>query len=205
VTASLAHSTDGNPDAGPVRFNAPLFHALIDRLETGSRCVVLDLGRARTQTVSLFSRYRCRLDVADLVDGLDSFSSDPDPVRLQAQVEALLPTPHAESADAVLCWDVLNYLDRPALAALMSRVAVRCRPGALVHALIVYSATHMPARPGHFVPQEDHSLLDIALDRHVRAAPRYSPRDLTDALPAFTLERAMLLSNGMQEMLFRLL
>ncbi len=190
--------------AKPIRFNAPLFRSLVQRLDTGERCVVLDLGAARTQTVSLFGRYGCRLDIADLIDGVEQLNAEPDPECLQDRAEALLPVPHAEAADAVLCWDILNYLDRPALTALMSRVAARSRPGTLVHMLIVYAETHMPACPGHIVPQEDHSLLDVAVSRGEREAPRYTPCDLTDCLHGYALERAVLLTNGLQEMLFRL-
>jgi len=187
----------------PVQFNAPLFKSLIDHLATDKRCVVLDLGPAHTQTVELFSRYRCRLDIADLGDDVGQLNNETEPDRLRELAEWLLPTAHAEAADAVLCWDIFNYLDRPALTALMSRVAARAGPGTLVHALIVYADTHMPERPGHFVPQEDLSLLDVAVRHHEREAPRYAPTDLTDCLHAYTMERAMLLSNGMQEMLFR--
>lgn len=204
MTVSLAQSHDALAAAGPVRINAPLFQTLIDRLDTGRRCVVLDLGAARTQTVSLLSRYPCRIDVADLGDALDAFGADIEPDDLLDYADALLPIPHAEAADAVLCWDIPNYLPQPALKALMSRVAARARPETLVHMLIVYSDTHMPARPGHFVPQGDGSLVDVALSHDDRPAPRYSPYDLKNCLPAYTLEKAMLLSNGMQEMLFRL-
>lgn len=190
--------------AEPERFNAPLFQTLLDRLDSAKRCVVLDLGTAHTQTVALFGRYRCRLDIADVVDGLDSLNAEADP-RLQLHAaEALLPKAHAEPADAVLCWDILNYLDRPAMKALMARVAARSRPGTVVHTLIVYSDTHMPATAGHFVPQQDNSLLDVAIRRDERPAPRYAPTDLTDCLRGFSMERAMLLSNGMQEILFRI-
>lgn len=200
---SRAKTAAAEPVAEPVRFNAPLFRELVQHLDIEKRCVVLDLGVVRAQTVRTFGRFRCRLDVADLIDGIDSLTGVTDPDDLADIAEALLPVPHAEAADAVLCWDILNYLDRPAISALMSRVVARARPGTLVHALIVYSATHMPERPCHFLPQEDHSLLDVAVDRQARAAPRYAPVDLTDCMPGCKMERAMLLSNGMQEMLFR--
>ncbi len=204
MTVSLARSHSRDALAGPIRFNAPLFKSLVERLDTGRRCVVLDLGVARTQTVSLFSRYPCRLDVADVTDALDVFSGGFEPEHLPDCAEALLPEPHAEALDAVLCWDILNYLQRPALSALMSRVTARAGPGTLVHALIAYSDTHMPMRPGCFVPQEDCSIVDVSIHRREREAPRYTPYDLKHCLPEYTLERAMLLSNGMQEMLFRL-
>jgi hypothetical protein len=198
-----AQSVARTAAGGPLRFNAPLFRSVIDHLDTDRRCVVLDLGMAHTETVALFGRYRCRLDIADLGDGLDGLNAETEPARLRELAESLLPAPHGEAADAVLCWDLFNYLERPALTALMSRVAMRARPGTLVHALIVYSATHMPAWPGQFVPQDDLSLLDVALDRDAREAPRYAPTDVIGCMPRYTMERAMLLSNGMQEMLFR--
>lgn len=203
ITAN-ASRIDTRAAAEPGRFKVPLFQTLLDRLDTGRRCVVLDLGMAHTQTVALFGRYRCRLDIADVVDGLCGLNAETDP-RLQLQAaEALLPTAHPEPADAVLCWDILNYLDRPAIKALMARVAARSRPGTLVHTLIVYAETRMPATAGHFIPQEDNSLLDVAVHHDERPAPRYAPTDLTDCMPGFKLDRAMLLSNGMQEILFRI-
>lgn len=203
MTTSLARSNAREAIVEPVRFNAPLFRSLVERLDSDERCVVLDLGAARAQTIELFGRYRCRLDIADLTDGVDELNAETESDRLYAAAERMLPVPHGEEADAVLCWDIPNYLGRPALSALMSCIAERTRAGGLVHMLIIYSETHMPERPGHFVPQQDQSLLDVSIDRHVRKAPRYAPTDLTDCLPAFSMERAMLLSNGMQEILFR--
>jgi len=204
VIAANSRQADPRAIAQPERFNAPLFQSLLERLDSGKRCVVLDLGTAHTQTVALFGRYPCRLDIADVVDGLDGLNAEVDPQGRLYRAEALLPVTHAEPADAVLCWDILNYLDRPAMKALMSRVAARSKPGTMVHTLIVYSDTHMPATAGHFVPQEDNSLLDVAIRHDERPAPRYAPTDLTDCLPGFRMERAMLLSNGMQEILFRI-
>lgn len=190
------------PPPEPLR--APLFRSLIEKLDPEQRLVVLDLGAAQTQTVSLFSQYRCRLDIADLADDLDRLNHEPEPDMLPETAEALLPRRHAEPTDVVLCWDILNYLERPALSALMSRIANRARAGALVHSLIVYSETHMPVHPGHYIPVDELGLLNIAPDGDKREAPRYTPDDLKQCLRGFYIERAMLLSNGMQEFLFRL-
>lgn len=185
-------------------FNAPLFRTLVEKLQTRDRWIVLDLGAARAQTIALFGQFSCRLDIADIADGLDALNGLPDPVILADSAEALLPRRRNEPADIVFCWDILNYLERPALQAFMARIAERARPGTLVHALIVYSETHMPARPGNYVPQQDNSLLDISVQRDDRPAPRYSPEDFDRYMPGYLIERAMLLGNGMQEFLFRL-
>ncbi|MBN1239370.1 MAG: hypothetical protein JXB36_12780 [Gammaproteobacteria bacterium] len=185
--------------------NAPLFASLIERLHGGDRCVVLDLGAARTETLALFGQFRSRMDIADLGDGIERFQ-DPEmgPEQLRQQADRLLPARGSEPANVVLCWDLLNYLPRPALAAVMSAVADRARPGALVHALIVYSSKTMSARPGCFVPVDEQRLIDVAPPGAQRDAPRYSPEDLALCMPGYTVERGRLLRNGMQEFLFRL-
>ena len=203
MNASRAMAMIPAEPAAALRFNAPLFGGLLKGLDCGTRCVVLDLGAARAQTVALVGRYRCRLEIADLADGLDGLNAETEPEQLRRSADTLLPALRDESFDAVLCWDLLNYLERPALRALMACIAARSRPGTAVHALIVYAGTHMPARAGQFVPANDHSLIKLSASRPERAAPRYSPGDLMDCMPGYALERAMLLSNGMQEMLFR--
>jgi hypothetical protein len=106
--------------------------------------------------------------------------------------------------DLVFCWDLLNYLKRDAMTALMSAIAARARPGARAHALIVYSERSMPERPGRWVPTDDYLLVDQAPVRPMIEAPRYSPEYLGQAMTGFAIEHARLLANGMQEFIFRL-
>ena len=200
----MARSSNLAQSQPPVKFNAPLFRSLVVNLPARDRWVVLDLGAARTQTVSLFGQYHCRLDIADLANEVDALNACSEPQLARNAVDALLPSCKGETTDLVLCWDIMNYLERAALNAVMSRIAARSRSGTLVHALIFYSHTHMPMQPGCFVPQEDNYLLDVATPHGERPATRYTPDDLKQCLAGFSIERAMLLSNGMQEFLFRL-
>jgi hypothetical protein len=184
--------------------NAPLFHSVIGALDEASRFVVLDLGRARSQTIAAFSGYRCRLEIGDIADGVDPLNTETDAKALRDKVEALLPPKRREPIDFVLCWDLLNYLTRPALALLMDSIAARGRRGMLAHCLVFYSAPHMPAKPGCWVPLDSARLSNRAPSPAVRKAPRYTPEDLGLCMPRYTVERARLLRNGMQEYLFRL-
>ena len=185
--------------------NAPLFHSLMQRLEAGGRCVVLDLGAAHAATISAFGRFRCRLGIVDLAEGLAALNADVDPrTVLRPLVDALLLPRGREATDVVLCWDLINYLTPPALTAVMECIAARCKRGALAHGLVYYSAQRMPERPGSFVPMDDHRLLNLAAPGGERLAPRYSPEDLARCMPRYTVERGRLLRNGMQEFLFRL-
>ncbi|MFU8821749.1 MAG: hypothetical protein ACNA8G_09345 [Gammaproteobacteria bacterium] len=189
--------------AGRAALNAPLFRNLMEEMQDDRRRVVLDLGPARPETVALLGRYRCRLDIADLADGLDALNGATEPEAMRAALSASLPRPRAEATSVVLCWDLLNYLERPALRAVMGEILGRLGPGALAHALIAYSTPRMPVRPARIVPIEDHRLWVVPATGEEKAAPRYSPDELARCMPGYIVERAMLLKNGMQEFLFR--
>jgi len=201
VNAALSPAPPpASADAGGV--NAPLFRRLLELQSAERRAVVLDLGPARAETVALFSQFRCRLEFADLGDSYGQLNAEAGPPSLQL-IESLLPRRRQEPADIVLCWDLLNYLQQPALKALMARVAARSRPGTLAHALIAYSAPRMPARPDRYAAMPDGQLLIRHTTGAECNAPRYTPEDLRHCLPDYKVESAMLLKNGMQEFLLR--
>jgi hypothetical protein len=115
-----------------------------------------------------------------------------------------LPLRRRESTDLIFCWDLSNYLKRPALTAVMEAIAIRSRPGSLAHALVYYSARRMPQTPSIFVPLDDQRVMNVGPPQPERDAPRYSPEDLASCMPRYAVDRARLLKNGMQEFLFRL-
>jgi hypothetical protein len=165
---------------------------------------VRDLGAPRSATISAFGRFRSRLDIVELHDGLDVLNGETDPRRLRQSAESLLPSRRDEATDIVLCWDLINYLNKPALTVLMDCIALRCKRGALAHGLVYYSARSMPSRPSTFVPVDDQHLAQVLTPPGERPAPRYSPEDLARCMPRYSVERGRLLRNGMQEFLFRL-
>ncbi len=171
--------------------------------EQDRRWVVLDLGAARPQTIKLLGRYRCRLDIANLEEGIETLATASDSTETTDTVQSLLPSCGPEKTDITFCWDFLNYFERDALTSLMASIAARSRPGAFVHALIVYSENLMNDQPGKFVPVDEGCLLNEAKSAPSIVAPRYSTEDMNLCLPEFSIERARLLSNGMQEYLFR--
>jgi hypothetical protein len=157
--------------------------------------------------LSLLGGFRCCVEIADVGCEEDRarLHSDVDGHSRIAIAESLLPAHKADDpVDLVFCWDLLNYLKREGLTALMSAIAARARPGARAHALIVYSERSMPERPGRWVPTDDCLLVDKAPATPMIEAPRYSPEYLGQSMAGFTIEHARLLANGMQEFTFRL-
>ncbi|MBT8065833.1 MAG: hypothetical protein KJO09_01235 [Gammaproteobacteria bacterium] len=209
MLASLRRArSPGAPPSEPVAFHAPLFHDLVTGLDETERHVVLDLGAASTAMLALLGQSRCRVEIADLAHfgGIERLNTtEPDPALPDA-ANALLANPLPDDAfDLVFCWDVPNYLTLNALSSLMNAIAHRASPGAVAHALIHYSERDMREHPGRFVPTaEGDELIDYSTTGASIAAPRYSPEDLNKGMGRFVLDRARLLSNGMQEFLFRL-
>jgi len=202
---SLANrvSRTSGPAAEPAAVNAPLFRRLVESLSEERRLVVLDLGPVRPETVALLTPFRCRLEIADLADDLPALDAETEFNALRDRAEDLLPIARREPVDIVLCWDLLNYLQRPALTALAERLAARMRPGGFAHLLITYSGTTMPAKPSRFAAFADGRFIEMPVTEARRPAPRYTPEDLGRCLKGFRSESAMLLRNGMQEFLFR--
>jgi hypothetical protein len=204
----MGRATARAPMDKPEALNAPLFRLLVEQLDAAGRRSILDLGAASTPMLSLLGRSRCRVEIADLAcnDGIDRMNTEAPVDALVAMAESLLPEHRRDddALDLVFCWDLPNYLKPGALSALMSAIAARARPGALAHALIVYSERSMPDRPGRFVPTGDSRLVNRGGAAAEIAAPRYSPDELSRIMGRFAIDRAMLLANGMQEFLFRL-
>ena len=207
--SSMGRATARAPMEKPEALKAPLFRLLVEQLDGAGRRHILDLGAASTPMLSLLGRSRCRVEIADLAsdDGIARMNvEETSGEELAAMAESLLPAHHGDddALDLVFCWDLPNYLKPKPLSALMNAIAARARRGALIHALIVYSERTMPERPGRFVPTDDVMLVNRGAAAKEIPASRYSPDDLRRIMGGFSIDRAMLLANGMQEFLFRL-
>lgn len=182
----------------------PLFDELYDRAAAGGRCVVLDFGPASPASIALFNALHCRLEILDFPHLMPRLSQARDAEEFRSLLQRILPPPSAHPASVVLCWDFLNYLPRGAITTLMQILSTRCRPGALVHALIAYSSPQMPARPCRYRPAGKGAVhLDPGVE-DLRDSPRYTPKDLLRCLPRHDIERGMMLRTGFQEYILRM-
>ena len=207
MTAMLRRTSPGTTPASPAPFNAPLFQELVSGLDMTERHVVLDLGAASTRLLALLGRARCRVEIADLAHfgGIERLNTaDAKPALIETAGSLLPNRPVADGITLVFCWDLPNYLPLSALSALMTAIRDRSGPRALAHALFYYADPEMPQHPGRLVPTDDGELVDLSPAEATIAAPRYSPEAIGQHIGGFTIDRARLLGNGMQEYLFRL-
>jgi len=113
----------------------------------------------------------------------------------------LLSFPDDTCFDAVLVWDLINYLERREVAALARQLARFCRPGAQLFALISI-LKQIPAEPLRFRILDQEHLAYETRTSAVRPCPRYAPAELSELLRGFRLDRSFLMRHGIQEYLF---
>jgi hypothetical protein len=185
----------------PPLFRSPALKALVSRLPEDAAYSILDLGAASGANIEFFSRFRCRLQIADLPDALASDELRPsleaDPA---AAFRRLLPVGR-EPFDVVLAWDVFNYLNRDQLRCLAADLARLSHPGALMLAFIS-TAKEMPEEPGDFQIVDEKTVLWRPRTQGRRPSPRLPPADVEHLVSSFAVVYSVLMRHGIREYLF---
>jgi hypothetical protein len=179
------------------------FEQLLGHLRSLRRAPrLLDLGAAVGENVAFLASLPARLTIADLPSLLGATdSAQRGSTAFCATIEKALPPVEAGSIDAVLAWDLVNYLLPPEIERLGRSLAAACQPRALVFALI--STLHeIPdqSQPVHILSAE--SLSYETNSRLRRKGPEYKEPDLCRWLSGFEVDTSFLLRNGMKEYLF---
>ncbi len=180
--------------------------ALVDGLRPAERPSVLDLGPPLSGNLKFLSALQCRVRVADLHSAL---SAEPlegrRPQAMPALAERLLPLEPDDRFDAVLAWDVFDYMSVEQAVPLMQRLAPRLRPGAQLLALVSMQP-QIPAVPlRHRIVDRD--TLDSeagprgAEREALRPGPRHRQADLVRMMPTLAVRRCYLLRSGVKEYL----
>jgi hypothetical protein len=198
----------GNRSApAPVEHGPPAHHSLaleilLRHLEERGRHRLLDLGPATSGNIGFFAGFSCKLYIADLHETLfsDPAARATDPAAFERSLMADLPSTGGLPVDAILAWDLLNYLQPEEVAALARCLRPLAARGTLLFTLI---STHkeIPDRPVRFEILGRDSLRYETGGRLRRPSPRYKEPDLARLLSDYTVESSFLLRNGMQEYL----
>jgi hypothetical protein len=175
---------------------------VIEALAPGARPGVLDLGPPLGANLAFLSKRRCRVRIADLHSSLALEPAESTkPGAFAATLERLLPVARGECFDAVLSWDLFDYLRPDQVAALMAWLAPSCHPRTLVLAFIS-TRPRIPAAPLRYRILDAESVAWEGTLDAVRPAPRHSQPELARMMPTFAVKGSFLLRNGLQEYLF---
>ncbi len=177
----------------------PLLAEALQRTEHKTRRVLMEFAPASSASIALYQELSCRLRLIEFPDLRKQLALASSAQHFSQILRDALPPDEGHPSNLILCWDYLNYLPRGPISLLMDAIAKQAQPGALVHMLIAYSAPQMPAQPCHFSPQGRDSVLVSPQVEAQTEAPRYAPKDLLRCMPAYKIDKAMLLRNGYQE------
>ena len=194
--------------AGPVSpetvFRTPGLGLLVQQIAGVGSSDVLDLGPPSPANIDYLSQYPCVLHIGDLARALaeDPGMSGPEEERdVRGAVERVLAYEDGLRLDAILAWDLFDYLDAPTVRAVMGRIGRYCRTGTLLY-LTTSNDKTIPDEPGRFTIIDALHLRFQRVGMGSRSGMKHSPRGLERLMPGFHLQHSFLLGNGRQDYLF---
>jgi hypothetical protein len=186
----------------PEELHSQALKALLGGLQAGSRPAVLDLGPPLAANIQFLSALSCRVRIADLHRSLSAESVESrSPERMGALLERLLPLAPGERFDAVLAWDVFDYVRPDQATALMGRLASACEAETPV-LVLASTGREIPAQPLRYRILGPENLACDGPREPRRASPRHTQPDLARMMAGFSIRRSFLLRGGLQEYLF---
>jgi hypothetical protein len=164
--------------------------------------LLLDLGPVVGSNVTFFGeQLGCRLRVEDLATDIDRHVKSNTLEELPAFLSKRFTQP-ADSVDGILCWDVLDFLDRPAAQALATALSTLLKPDGCLLGFFSTANTHDTSYTKYVVVDES------TFRYRSYPAPRARQRSLLngDIIRLFKDLRvtdSFLMKSKIREMLFR--
>ena len=164
--------------------------------------VLLDLGPVVGSNVSFFGeQLGCKIFVEDIFADLDRHVREGKTDELPAFLKKRFPQPDG-TVDGILCWDLIDYLDRPAAQELAPELTRVLRPDG---ALLGFFRTAPPREMRY----TKYIIVDeVNLKHRSYAAARSRQaillnRDIIRMFSGLRVSDSFLLQNNLREILFR--
>ena len=177
-------------------------HKFLASVQTNDNPLLLDLGPVVGSNVTFFGeQLGCRLRVEDLAKDIDRHVKD----NIIEQLPEFFTKRFKEApgtVDGILCWDLLDYLDRPAAQALGTALSALLRPDGCL--LGFFSTSNLPESLYTKYVVVDESTL------RYRTYPASRPRqrsllngDIIKLFKDLRVTDSFLMKSKVREMLFR--
>lgn len=177
----------------------------LSALNARSQPSLLDLGSVVGSNVTFFGeQLGCKIFVEDLAADIDRHVREGRTHELPAFLEARYPQ-DAESVDGIICWDIFDYLERPAGQALAKQLVRRLRPEGVLLAFFHHAAPVAGADATY----TRHVVIDPrTLEHRTYAAARGKQRpvlnrDIQQMFAPLTITDQFLLKTHVREVVFR--
>jgi hypothetical protein len=164
--------------------------------------VLIDLGPVVGSNVSFFGEHlACRIRVEDIVADIDRHVKEGKLAELPKFLHSRFPQT-ADSVDGILCWDVLDFLDRPAAQALASSLTRLLRPGGALLGFFSTAENRAPVYTKYVVVNDT----SLRYRTYPAARPRQRSllnRDIIKLFDGLRVTDSFLMKNNVREILFR--
>ena len=163
---------------------------------------ILDFGPIVGGNVDFFDKeLGCKMVVEDLYSDLAAFKGSEAVESLSRHFSDRLRQKDS-TIDGILCWDLLDYLDKASAHALVNEIARVLRPGASVFGMFGMEKPNVPSFKRHVIVDIDH--LDYRpYDGSRSKQSPWSSRDVIRLFDEFRINETYLLKRRVREMLFR--
>ena len=185
-------------------FRAPGLELLARHIAGPGRSDIFDLGSPSRANVEYFSQFSCVLHIGDVSrtlaedSGMEASEEERD---VEGAVERAIAFEEHVRFDAILAWDLFDYLDAATSRTIMRRVGGYCGTGTLLY-LTTSTGETIPDQPGRFTIVGENTLRVERSSTETRSGIRHSPRGLERIMPGFRLLHSFLLGNQLQDYLF---
>jgi hypothetical protein len=164
--------------------------------------VLLDLGPVVGSNVSFFGEeLGCKIFVQDLYADLDRHARSEQLEAFPGFVDGRF-TQADDSVDGVLCWDLLDYLDRPSAEALAAQVTRVLRPGGAAFVMFGTAPPTAPAQTRFLIADQDTLRYRTTPALRGRQAVLLN-RDILRLFGDLHVSESFLLKNHISEILFK--
>lgn len=194
-------------EAAAPRANDPVFSTkalrkFLGTLSAKDSPVLMDLAPAVSGNLNFFGDHLgCKVLVEDVYGEVERHAK----AGTLAELPQVCATrfAHADaSVDGILCWDLMDYLDRPAAQALAEQLTRMLRPEG---ALLAFFGTAQP-RDAHYtryIIQDDVNLRYRAYPATRGRQASFANRDIIRLFDRLRVSDSFLLQNNLREILFR--
>ena len=186
-------------------FGTKALRKFLSSLTARETPTLLDLGPVVGSNVSFFGeQLGCKIFVEDIFADLDRHARAGTLEALPAFLKKRLPQ-ETGSVDGILCWDLFDYMDRPAAMELAIELTRVLRPDG---ALLAFFRGATPGQPNEtmytkFIVADEtnlkHRLYPAARGRQAVLVNR----DILRLFPDLRVSDSFLLQNNLREILFR--
>jgi SAM-dependent methyltransferase len=190
--------------SGPLHASKALpkfLHALSARQQP----ILLDLGPVVGSNVTFFGeQLGCKIFVENIYRDIDHHVRDGKEADLPAFFASRFPEEDG-SVDGVLCWDLIDYLDKPAAQALAKQIVRILRPGGVLFTM--FATTTLPGTaPAEYTRYLVADEANLVYRPYPAARSRQRPwmnRDSERMFEPLRVAEQFLLKTNLREVLFR--